>query len=128
MNRLTVAGVVLIGVSALLVAFVLVRAGWGPRSPDDVAKTLLYICTNPACGKVQRLPAPSQAQWLADRFPCPICGKDTLAFAERCTACGELIPRPLIKDMPTAKCPKCGGPVYGRSPKRNKELGEDTPP
>jgi len=113
MTRITLLSVVAITASLLLIAFMMVRQGYGPEHPSRLGASGEYLCTNPDCGVLVRLGLPPETDRLADWFHCPRCGKNTLAVAERCNSCGALIPRPPLAQALTALCPACGRPIYG---------------
>lgn len=100
--------------AAALAAFLWTRERFGPDRLAAPGRVLTFVCT--ACGRSEVVAlteeeAADPARWPVSRR-CPACG-GTMRRAERCTSCGALVPTPEDGRLLDAKCPECGGPLFG---------------
>lgn len=114
MNEIHVSAACVVAASVLLAGFMLIADRHGPGAVGQAGSSAEFTCTNPRCGRSFRRPRTEGDVGHADRCRCPACGEKTLVPVTRCISCGARIPRPRLVEMPAAKCPRCGGFVYGR--------------
>jgi len=114
MSEIQASVICVVAASVLLAGLMLIADRRGPGALDRAGSSAEFTCTNPRCGRSFRLPRAEGDIGHADRYRCPACGEKTLVPVTRCVSCGARIPRPRLVEMPGAKCPRCGGFVYGR--------------
>ena len=127
----------------VLMGFWVTRARFGPGGRAAPGRVITYVCTDPRCGESLVLELSAEAAADPSRWPlevpCPYCG-GVQRRAERCTACGALVPTPADGRLLGARCPGCGGYIFGpiggtpveepirRAPPSEAENGEDREP
>ena len=114
MSEIQVSAVCVVAASVLLAGFMLIADRHGPGAPGHAGVLAEFTCINPRCGRSFRRPRAEGDIGHADRYLCPACGEEMLVPMARCVSCGARIPRPRLVEMPAARCPRCGGFVYGR--------------
>lgn len=105
-----------LALAVVLLAFFMVRDCFGPDDIDAPARVLTYVCEDAACRCRVTVPlteaeAANPALWK-DAVPCPNC-RAQARRAEACTACGAIVPTPADGRLLGAKCPECGGYLFG---------------
>lgn len=102
-------------VAAALAASRWIYMEYGPGQLAEPGVAAVYVCAE--CGKTERFEydelRAAGAEEFDDTRKCPRCESIALHRAERCSACGELIPAPPAESLPEAICPSCGEEIFG---------------
>lgn len=124
----TLVAIVMAFFAAALIASFWIYMKYGPGDMDEPGVAVTYICAE--CGETKRFEyddlRADGADEFDDRRVCPRCGSAAFSRAERCSACGELIPAPPADSLPEAICPLCGEEIFG--PLGGRPVEKPVPP